>query len=421
MTETSMTSIRDTILYQKNELEAKFAESYITRKEKINGFDSNLIKVIIGPRRAGKSFFAIQALKKIGVFGYINYDDETLATADNYNDAVEEVNSVYSRPKYLLLDEIQNLDRWELFVNRLQRQGHNLVITGSNSNLLSSELATHLTGRHILTRLLPLSYREIISSYNRELTESQYKVRLSEYLTNGGYPEPFVKKLNYGEYLSTLFASVVYKDVVRRYKIRKPRTIDELAQYLISNISREFSYTRLAKMTNLKSAHSVKRYIDFLKESFIFFELERYSTKVGERAKANRKMYSIDNGFISSSAFKNSKDRGILFENVVAVELLRRSKEGNYKFYFWKNDQHHEVDFVVKQGDTIKELIQVCSDPSEASTGEREIRSLISGSEALGSKELIVITDSVEKSEQREWYGVSRTIKYIPLWKWLIS
>lgn len=416
-----MTSIRDAILYQKSELEAKISERYIVREEGINGFDSDLIKVIIGPRRAGKSFFAIHALKKLGTFGYLNYDDETLATASDYNDAIEQVNSIYSRPKYLLLDEIQNLDRWELFVNRLHRQGYNLVITGSNSNLLSAELATHLTGRHVLTRILPLSYREVVRSYNKELTESEHKARLSEYLTNGGYPEPFVKKLNYGEYLSTLFASVVYKDIVRRYKIRKPRTIDELAEYLISNNGREFSYSKLADMTGLKSAHSVKRYIDFLKESFIFFELERYSTKVSERVKANKKMYCIDNGFIRSSAYQNSRNRGMLYENVVAVELLRRSHVENSKFYFWKNDQHHEVDFVVKQGNTIKELIQVCSDPSKVSTKEREVRSLINGSVALGCKRLIVITDSVEKNEKQDWYGVSRDIEYIPLWKWLTS
>ncbi|MGC8515801.1 MAG: ATP-binding protein [Thermoplasmata archaeon] len=416
-----MTSIRDALNYQKNELEAKPAERYIARKETINGSDSDLIKVIIGPRRAGKSFFAIHALSHMGTFGYVNYDDETLANAGDYNDVIEEVNSIYSKPRYLLLDEIQNLDKWELFVNRLQRQGYNLVITGSNSNLLSLELSTHLTGRHVVTRILPLSYLEIINSYNRNLTESQYRVILSEYLTNGGYPEPFVKKLSYSEYLSTLFASVVYKDIVRRYRVRKPRTIDELAEYLISNTSREFSYTRLANMTGLKSAHSVKRYIDFLKESFIFFELERYSTKVSEKVKANKKMYCIDNGFIRSNAYKNSRDRGVLYENTVAVELLRRSHGGKFKLYFWKDDQHHEVDFVVKQGEMIKELIQVCSDPSETFTMEREVRSLITGSELLGCKQLLVITDSVERTEKRKWYGATRNIKYIPLWKWLIS
>ncbi len=416
-----MTSIRDALIYQRNELDAKITERYIARSEIIRGLDSDLIKVIIGPRRAGKSFFAIHALKSMVPFGYINYDDETLTKTSDYNDIIEEVNSLYSRPKYLLLDEIQNLDKWELFVNRLQRQGYNLVITGSNSNLLSAELSTHLTGRHLLTQILPLSYREIVNTYGRELTESENKVRLSEYLINGGYPEPFVKNLVYSEYLSTLFESVIYKDIVKRYGIRKPRTIDELAEYLVSNIGREFSYPRLANMTGLKSAHSVKRYIDFLKESFIFFELERYSTKVSEVVKANKKMYCIDNGFILSVAFKNSKDRGMLFENVVAVELLRRSRAQNSKFYFWKDEQHHEVDFVIKKEDTIRELIQVCSDPSEISTREREVRSLIRGSDALGCKELTVITDSVEKIEQEVWYGVSRDIKYIPLWKWLAS
>ncbi|MGC8505587.1 MAG: ATP-binding protein [Thermoplasmata archaeon] len=244
---------------------------------------------------------------------------------------------------------------------------------------------------------------------------------MSEYLINGGYPEPFVKSLNYREYPSTLFAPVVYKDIVKRYRVRKPRTIDELAEYFVSNIGREFSYSKLTNLTGLKSAHSVKRCVDFLGESFIFFEMELYSTKVSERVKANKKMYCIDNGFIHSSTHRNGQDRGVLYENLVAIELLRRSYKENFKFYFWKNDQQLEIDFVVKQGNLVRELIQVCSDLSESSTMEREVRSLIKGSEVFGCKDLIVITDSVERTEQSEWYGVKRNIKFIPLWKWLSS
>ena len=147
--------IKNKIIAQKQELDAKLKEKYIERTANPEKLDNALIKVIIGPRRAGKSFFALHFLKKQGNFGYINFDDEEIAGAKDYDEIVEAMNAVYDNPKYVLFDEIQNLPKWELFANRLQRGGMNLIITGSNSHLLSKELATHLTGRHLLINISP--------------------------------------------------------------------------------------------------------------------------------------------------------------------------------------------------------------------------------------------------------------------------
>src|SRR3989344_6202379 len=144
--------LRDNLALQKLELAKRLAEPYIERDVKFRNLDSDLIKVVIGPRRAGKSFFVIHQLQKLGSFGYVNLDDEQLAKVENFNEILAAVDELYGSPRFLLLDEIQNFPKWELLANRLQRQGRNLFLTGSNSNLLGKELSTHLTGRHKLAQ-----------------------------------------------------------------------------------------------------------------------------------------------------------------------------------------------------------------------------------------------------------------------------
>ena len=152
--------IRDIVSTQKRELEQRMQERYIARHLFAPIQDNDLIKIIMGPRRSGKSFFAIHQLSNHASHGYLNFDDERLVDVQDYDELVSAINAVYSTPKYVLLDEIQNLPRWELFVNRLQRQGYRLFLTGSNAHLLSSELATHLAGRHEPVVLFPFSFPE---------------------------------------------------------------------------------------------------------------------------------------------------------------------------------------------------------------------------------------------------------------------
>lgn len=200
---------KDIIILQKRELAQKLKDLYIPRETELKEIKSNLIKVVIGPRRAGKSSFSAHCLGKLSGFGYVNFDDEKLIDVTDYNEIISAVDSVYDKPKYLLLDEIQNLAKWELFVNRLQRQGYNLIITGSNSNLLSFELATHLTGRYSSVLIFTFSFKEFLKYRGGELTEVEIREQLNSYLKSGGYPEPLVKNLNYKEYLLTLLDSIM--------------------------------------------------------------------------------------------------------------------------------------------------------------------------------------------------------------------
>ena len=413
--------IRDIILIQKRELESRLKEKYVERSVNSIKLSSSLINVIIGPRRAGKSFFAVHGLSRQGIFGYANFDDEKLVETKDYNEIIDAINAIYNNPKYILLDEIQNLDKWELFVNRLKRQGYNLVITGSNSNLLSKELATHLTGRYSIINIFPFSFKEYLDSQDKELTESEIKEKLFSYNIYGGYPEPLLKKSEYKDYLSTLFNAIIYKDIVKRFRIRNVQAIEDLAVFLISNIAQEFSFNNLCEVTKCKSVHTVGKYMGYLEEAFIFFKINRFSFKVREQISSNKKIYCIDNGFIHARAFKFSPDIGKLYENIVAVELKKSEMNGIAHIYFWKSEQQEEVDFIIRQGLKTRQLIQVCYDLSNLKTRNREIRALMKASKELGCKDLLVLTEDYHGEEIIKWFGIEEKIKFLPLQRWLLD
>jgi len=411
--------IKDILLLQKRELDSKLKELYLERLADTSKLKSPLIKVIIGPRRAGKSFFALHFLSKQGKFGYVNFDDEKLIETADYDDIIVNLKSLYNNPKIFLFDEIQNLPKWELFVNRLHRQGYNLIITGSNSNLLSKELATHLTGRHVAINILPFSFSEFLGE--GKLTTSEIKEKLNRFTIYGGYPEPLIKNLDYKDYLSTLFNSIIYRDILRRYKIRSPQGIEDIALYLLSNIASEYSYNFLCKMAKINSVNTIEKYLNYLEEAFIFFSLKRFSYKFKEQLSSNKKIYSIDNGFIHAKAFKVSPDFGKLYENIVAQELKKDELNNRIKLYYWKNQQQEEVDFVIYENLKVTQLVQVCFNLKNPETKTREIRALLKAGHELKCGNLLVITDNYESEENIEWFDIKGKIKFIPLWKWLLN
>ena len=414
--------LRDIVLVQKREIEGRLQETYVVRKiSKTPDLQDDLIKVITGPRRSGKSFYAVHLLQQTGSYGYVNFDDERLTTISNYDQIVSAVNGVYGNPRYLLLDEIQNLPRWELFVNRLQRQGFRLVITGSNANLLSSELASHLTGRHTVIVLFPFSFAEYLAASGAERTAVETAAALEMYAEQGGYPEPLLKKIDRRDYLRTLMQSILYKDIIYLFRIRSVQGMDDLARYLMSNIAREYSFNTLSKVTRCSSVHTVEKYVRHLQEAFLFFPLNRFSYKVKTQASHNKKIYCTDNGLTASVGFRFSADRGALYENLVAVSLRQREIAGDVSVFYWKNQQQEEVDFVVKEGLHITQLIQVCTDISNPKTLKREMRALVKASQELNCEELLILNNQEDRTETITWQNVERQIRLMPLWRWLIE
>jgi len=406
----------------------KIIEREAGKERALNAFRYPNIFAVLGVRRCGKSVFSWLCLRD-RKYGCINFDDETLygIKAKGLNLVLKSFYELYGTDlEYIILDEIQNVAGWELFANRLRRT-KKVIITGSNSNLLSGELATHLTGRYIDFTLFPFSYREFLI-YNdvslEELKSYEYSTdtsaiaekMLEEYIANGGFPEAY----KFGrDIIKPIFGDIVTKDVVRRHKIKNIVAIEALAKYLTSNFSNEISYNKLKNIFDIKKVNTIKNYVTYLRESHLIFILERFSFKLKQQVIAPKKVYCIDNGIINAISFKATEGVGKLIENLVAVELLRRKSywHRNCEIYYWKDHRQREVDFVLKEGPLVKELVQVCYDIGDFNTKERELKSLIKASKELSCNNLLVITWDYEGKE--EFKG--KEIKFIPLWKWLLQ
>ena len=415
--------MREIVLSHKIERDEFLRGKYVPREglqKARDGVRNSLIKVIVGPRRAGKSVFCIQMLEQAD-FAYLNFDDERLVGFSDYDELLKAVRQVYGETKVLLFDEIQNLKNWELFVNRLHRRGFNIIITGSNAYLLSRELSTHLTGRYIQFQVFPFSFieflraKDFVTDQTLELKEKQGILLnyLDLYLENGGYPEVVVKGLDAKNYLTTLFESILFKDIVKRYGVRYAKKLYDLAHYLITNHSSEFSYTKLKAILDFRSVHTVENYVDYLREAFLAFQVDRFSYKLKEQLKSPKKAYAYDTGVINAIKFKTARDFGRVIENLVAVELMRRGDD----FYYYRSNNGKEVDFVVKQGAKVGQLIQVCYDSDDPSTRKREVSALVRAGKDLKCDNLVILTWDYGFDEI---YGDVR-VTFLPLWRWLIG
>ncbi len=261
-------NIKEIIISQKEERDYLLAQNYVPREGlplARESLKNDLIKVIIGPRRAGKSVFALQMLKGLN-FAYLNFDDERLLRIKDYDKILKTLREIYGETPYCLFDEIQNLEAWELWVNRLQRRGLRIVITGSNSRLLSRELATHLTGRYQAFHILPFSFREFLKAHDFEFYPCHYSSEslgkllhhLYRYLQIGGYPEVVLGKVPHTTYLRTLIENVLFKDILRRYNLRYVRKLSDLAFYLLGQSGGRFTYTKLKNVLSFRSVHTVE-------------------------------------------------------------------------------------------------------------------------------------------------------------------
>lgn len=420
--------IKDIIFEQKVRREEMLKEAYVPRYQTSSlkkVVENNLIKVILGPRRAGKSFFALHTFKPKSA-AYVNFDDENLLKVKNYNDIIQGALEVYGRTKYLLLDEVQNVPQWELLVNRLQRNGYNILVTGSNSKLLSKELATHLTGRHLSLEILPFSFKEFLTC--RKFTRhtdttmtTEEKAELLGYvgacMRNGGFPELVLHELKPETYLTSLIESLLFKDVVKRYKLRKPDEAHQMETYLINNAAKEFTYERLANNLGMPAWATVVKYLNYLEEAYLLIVLGRYSHKTAQRLKAPKKAYMIDNGFITAESVQLFQDSGKLMENFVFTELLKRGLRPNFELFYYKTRNDREIDFVIKEGTLIRGLVQVVYDMSQADVAEREIKALVEAADELRAERLTIVTWD-EKMRIRKNGAV---IDVVPLWEWLIK
>ena len=402
--------MRNIISNQKKERDMLLARPYITRQTKYDEqslLSSKQIKLITGPRRSGKSTQALMLLKNRN-FAYLNFDDGKLLNAWDEDLVTETLLQVYPGFEFLMLDEIQNLEGWDLWVSKLYRQGINMVITGSNAKLLSSEMATLLTGRYLQIEMLPFSLKEFC-----EWKNSADTAVINDYLHNGGYPETLQSRELTQGYLSTLFDSTIWKDITQRHKVRNVEDLNNLAMYLLSNFSNPLSVNELAEAIGMSSVTTTKKFMGYLHEPYLFYYLPRYNNKLKLMNKAPQKTYVIDNGFVTAKAFMVSENLGRLLENQVFIELLRRGYSTETTLFYYRSRNDKETDFVTRKGSHVDSLIQVCYDLSNERAMKREIDSIVECAGELNCQNLVIVT----MNEERTIEGNGHQIKVVPIQK----
>lgn len=409
--------------YVQNYAPQKWVDRY---EETLFEFDSTLAQIIIGVRRSGKSTLCHKVLLQHGVrYGYANFDDDRLANlrTEDLNTVLSCIYQIYGTDiKYIFLEEIQDVEGWHLFVNRLLRSNLHIVVTGSNAKLLSGELATHLTGRYNEIHLFPFSFYEYCAYHQIDLTsittkaEAERKRAFMDYITTGGFPE--IQNIrNKRGYVQSLMEAIVSKDIQRRFNIRNVDALRKIANHLINNVCQEVKYDDLAKILNLTDM-TTKKYVDYLRQAFLIQLLGKHSFKSKERIR-NSKAHIVDPGLQNNrdNAFA-AENIGWRLENVIYIELLRRCTNNFLDiFYYKESPRSKEVDFVVCNQDKAVELIQVAYDIDNAKTFKRETDSLIKASSSLHCDQLTLIAFTTTRNIEM----AGKCIHFVSVIEWLLT
>ncbi|MBS3084842.1 ATP-binding protein [Candidatus Pacearchaeota archaeon] len=399
-------------------------EKYISSK-------LNKLIVLSGFRRVGKTYIFLKEVQKLlekysrKEVVYINFEDERIPLKSEFLSGLfpEIVKLKGEVPKFFFLDELQNFPDWSKWLRRVYDlyPKTKFFVTGSSSKMSFRKIPTELRGRYLLNRIFPLSFKEFlhfkkIDEHNEEKLINYF----GDYLFNGGLPEIVLsedkEKL---EIAKSYYSSVVNRDLIETYSIRNKESMKAILNLLLN--STNYSYNKL--YNSLKSLNyeigknTMIDYVGFIEDSFFMFSIPIFSYKIKDRMQYPKKNYFIDNIFLSRISTNFSNNYGRLYENLVAINLLKKEEE----FFYWRNEKNEEVDFVIKKGNKVEALIQVCYDLKNKDTLDREIRALLKASRDLNCKNLIVINKDKEEVLDKEWFGIKSKIKFIPAWKWCLE
>jgi len=409
---------------QKEELSNSDLSTLCDRMEESQlSLNSKLAQVVIGVRRSGKSTLCEKVLRQEHVsFAYANFDDDRLAnlTTENFDNILDALYQLYGDFDYLFLDEMQNIEGWQLFVNRMLRQNIHLVITGSNAKLLSGELTTHLTGRYHKIELFPFSFAEMAKMKGVNTTSLSVKATalrkkaLNDYLIEGGFPELIYESDKRG-YVEGLLDSIIRNDIAQRFRVRYVDVMRKLSAYLMDNFCQEYSAKELSSVFGV-SDHTIDNYYGYLKEAFLLLGIHKFSYKSRERI-LNEKVYVVDPAFVTDrKGVVASANFGWRLENVIYVELLRRNRP-HHKDIFYYRDRQWEVDFMVTKDGQVEQLIQVSYDISNEKTKQREINALVKAAEKFHCENLLLINMDVDG----QILSKGHTVRIMLATDWLLS
>ena len=422
---------------QQEEIKGYKPQKWVARKEEsLFEFDTKMAQVVIGVRRSGKSTLCHKVLLERGIrYGYVNLDDDRLADmkTEDLSTVLSCVYQLYGTDiPYLVLDEIQDVDGWYLFVNRLLRTDLHIFVTGSNAKLLSGELATHLTGRYNEIHLYPFSFLEYCQYHRIDMqgittkADAERKRAFMDYIHDGGFPEMQGLR-NKRAYVQSLIEAILRKDIQKRFKIRNIEALRKLAHHLINNACQEVNYDEMSDLLGITDK-TAKKYVDYLCQAFLIQLLTRHSFKSKERIR-NQKAYIVDTGLQGNRDRSTSgrlqgknalapENLGWRLENVVYIELLRRCAYDFYDVYYHKPaPRAKEIDFVVCDKSRAVELIQVAYEIDSPRAYDRETSSLVKASDALSCNRLTLIAFT----QTRDVEIGGKTIHIISALDWLLQ
>ena len=386
---------------------------------------------IIGPRRAGKTSIMLEEIAKHDRHEtvYLDFEDISLKGI-SATDALRVITEIFTevsgkKARFILLDEVQNVADWQTLIRTLLDRGYTVYATGSSSKLLSKEIATQLRGRSASHLLLPFSFAEFLRARGIEKTGyyqldkiGKLKNLLEEYMISGGFPEIVLGMGEKDKLLAEYKDLIFLKDFVERQNARSIEVARHIFNFVTQGFASEMSVRKV--LGSLKSngvpfgRNTVYDYVEKLQDTMIFFFLGRYSTKASLRSGWPKKVYLADNGL----AWRLPMDRGRLMENLVFLHLKRiQSAEPSTELYYYRDSRNYEVDFVVKNGTEVKELLQVTYASGSEDVKDSEIASLAKIGEKLRCRKLTIITWDYENRSDKD----NLTIHLIPLWKWLLD
>lgn len=423
----SVDAIKAVIADQEHDFKVQMSSSRMIARE--FGIDeqklsNGAVGIITGIRRCGKSVLAQLSFSGKS-FGYINFEDARLSiTASELNKVLEAIYSLKGPASRMVLDEIQNIAGWEKFASRLAAS-KKVIITGSNARLMSKELATYMVGRHIDFELFPFSFREFLAyksiNYSKAHTyttegKAALMKALEEYAKIGGMPQALA--LGRG-YLAGLYTEILERDVAQRYNVRHTAELKELANYLASNFASEITSNKLKHIVNIRTANTVSKWIEHLESTYLFFRLERFSSKLKDRIKAPKKVYMIDTGMLCSVFREAEGMRGRLMENLAAIEIKRRMAywHRDWSLYYWKGPRQEEVDFLLRKSGRTRALVQITRASGRNEIKERELKSLLSASADQRCSNLIMISWDYSGEIKLG----SKMVKVVPFLRWLVD
>ena len=411
--------LKEVIIDQKKNLD--LVERSLISRTVLNAFDkihhNPFIIIITGIRRSGKSTLLRQFMEKRGGY-YLNFDDDRLINfkVDDFQMLTELFIELYGKESIYYLDEIQVIEGWETYVSRLHDSGNKVYVTGSNAAMLSKEMGTRLTGRHLQLTLYPFSFYEFciynkiqVSDEKQLSTEDKSSLRMlfQKYLTTGGFPEYLLTENR--EYIKTLYNNIIYRDVIARYKLTSEQTIKELMLHVSANIAKEISYNSLKNVLRAGSATTIKDYLSYISNSYMIFLVPKFHFSIKSQIYSNKKVYMIDTAMALMTGFRLSNDSGRLLENTVCIELLR----AGYELFYFRDK--YECDFIALKNNEYTAM-QVCYDLNEANRA-REISGLLEAMKKLDLNEGFLITLGNDEDVIFE----EKTIHIFSAFRWFLN